>query len=160
MLLILLLAGYNITDAWVSMNVMLRHSFDSELVSALCEWFPTAPIILLLFKPYVCFFLLQCIWINTCLLFFLFLCPPCLLLLDSQDQFENLDKHTQWGIDFLERYAKFVKERLDIEQNYAKQLRYINTHTKQQRLHMCIPYLRQYRSIVNISICQDNPAND
>uniref|UniRef100_H3C733 Formin binding protein 1-like n=1 Tax=Tetraodon nigroviridis TaxID=99883 RepID=H3C733_TETNG len=27
------------------------------------------------------------------------------------------------GIDFLERYAKFVKERLEIEQNYAKQLR-------------------------------------
>ncbi|XP_069009131.1 formin-binding protein 1-like isoform X2 [Embiotoca jacksoni] len=39
------------------------------------------------------------------------------------DQFDNLDKHTQWSIDFLERYAKFVKERLDIEQNYAKQLR-------------------------------------
>ncbi|XP_035593332.1 formin-binding protein 1-like isoform X1 [Oncorhynchus keta] len=39
------------------------------------------------------------------------------------DQFENLDKHTQWGIDFLERYAKFVKERLEIEQTYAKQLR-------------------------------------
>ncbi|RVE73639.1 hypothetical protein OJAV_G00033240 [Oryzias javanicus] len=39
------------------------------------------------------------------------------------DQFENLDKHTQWGIDFLERYAKFVKERLEVEQNYAKQLR-------------------------------------
>lgn len=45
-----------------------------------------------------------------------------------QDQFDNLDKHTQWGIDFIERYAKFVKERLDIEQNYAKQLRY--THTR------------------------------
>ncbi|KAM7387708.1 hypothetical protein PAMP_023929 [Pampus punctatissimus] len=41
----------------------------------------------------------------------------------SLDQFDNLDKHTQWGIDFLERYAKFVKERLDVEQNYAKQLR-------------------------------------
>ncbi|XP_055778697.1 formin-binding protein 1-like isoform X1 [Salvelinus fontinalis] len=39
------------------------------------------------------------------------------------DQFENLDKHTQWGIDFLDRYAKFVKERLEIEQTYAKQLR-------------------------------------
>ncbi|XP_062251960.1 formin-binding protein 1-like isoform X3 [Platichthys flesus] len=39
------------------------------------------------------------------------------------DQFDNLDKHTQWGIDFLERYSKFVKERLDIEQSYAKQLR-------------------------------------
>uniref|UniRef100_A0A671NSV2 Formin-binding protein 1-like n=1 Tax=Sinocyclocheilus anshuiensis TaxID=1608454 RepID=A0A671NSV2_9TELE len=35
----------------------------------------------------------------------------------------NLDKHSQWGIDFLERYAKFVKERLEIEQAYAKQLR-------------------------------------
>ncbi|XP_043346783.1 formin-binding protein 1-like isoform X5 [Dermochelys coriacea] len=39
------------------------------------------------------------------------------------DQFDNLDKHTQWGIDFLERYAKFVKERIEIEQNYSKQLR-------------------------------------
>lgn len=39
------------------------------------------------------------------------------------DQFDSLDKHTQWGIDFLERYAKFVKERIEIEQNYAKQLR-------------------------------------
>ncbi|XP_029473905.1 formin-binding protein 1-like isoform X2 [Rhinatrema bivittatum] len=39
------------------------------------------------------------------------------------DQFDNLEKHTQWGIDFLERYAKFVKERIEIEQNYAKQLR-------------------------------------
>ncbi|MBN3301162.1 FBP1L protein, partial [Amia calva] len=39
------------------------------------------------------------------------------------DQFDNLEKHTQWGIDFLERYAKFVKERTEIEQNYAKQLR-------------------------------------
>uniref|UniRef100_A0A9J7ZRE3 Formin-binding protein 1-like n=1 Tax=Cyprinus carpio carpio TaxID=630221 RepID=A0A9J7ZRE3_CYPCA len=42
----------------------------------------------------------------------------------DQDQFENLDKHSQWGIDFLERYAKFVKERLEIEQTYAKQLRF------------------------------------
>ncbi|XP_072366617.1 formin-binding protein 1-like isoform X2 [Scyliorhinus torazame] len=39
------------------------------------------------------------------------------------DQFDNIEKHTQWGIDFLERYTKFVKERLDIEQSYAKQLR-------------------------------------
>ncbi|KAG8436739.1 hypothetical protein GDO86_007725 [Hymenochirus boettgeri] len=39
------------------------------------------------------------------------------------DQFDNLEKHTQWGIDFLDKYAKFVKERLEVEQNYAKQLR-------------------------------------
>jgi len=44
-------------------------------------------------------------------------------LLFLKDQFDNLDKHTQWGIDFLEKYAKFVKERIEIEQNYAKQLR-------------------------------------
>uniref|UniRef100_A0A8C5CNP9 Formin binding protein 1 n=1 Tax=Gadus morhua TaxID=8049 RepID=A0A8C5CNP9_GADMO len=39
------------------------------------------------------------------------------------DQFENLEKHTSWGIDFLERYTKFVKERADIELSYAKQIR-------------------------------------
>ncbi|XP_033884388.3 formin-binding protein 1-like isoform X1 [Acipenser ruthenus] len=39
------------------------------------------------------------------------------------DQFDNLEKHTQWGIDFLERYTKFVKERTEIEHAYAKQLR-------------------------------------
>ncbi|XP_029470141.1 formin-binding protein 1 isoform X3 [Rhinatrema bivittatum] len=39
------------------------------------------------------------------------------------DQFDNLEKHTQWGIDFLEKYIKFVKERTEIEINYAKQLR-------------------------------------
>ncbi|XP_060106471.1 formin-binding protein 1 isoform X12 [Heteronotia binoei] len=39
------------------------------------------------------------------------------------DQFDNLEKHTQWGIDVLEKYIKFVKERTEIELNYAKQLR-------------------------------------
>uniref|UniRef100_A0A672N8T8 Formin binding protein 1a n=1 Tax=Sinocyclocheilus grahami TaxID=75366 RepID=A0A672N8T8_SINGR len=34
-----------------------------------------------------------------------------------QDQFDNLEKHTQWGIEFLERYTKFVKERSEIELN-------------------------------------------
>ncbi|XP_056628454.1 formin-binding protein 1a isoform X2 [Triplophysa dalaica] len=39
------------------------------------------------------------------------------------DQFDNLEKHTQWGIEFLERYTKFVKERSEIELSYAKQMR-------------------------------------
>ncbi|XP_017171040.1 formin-binding protein 1 isoform X13 [Mus musculus] len=39
------------------------------------------------------------------------------------DQFDNLEKHTQWGIDILEKYIKFVKERTEIELSYAKQLR-------------------------------------
>ncbi|XP_055080277.1 formin-binding protein 1-like isoform X2 [Periophthalmus magnuspinnatus] len=39
------------------------------------------------------------------------------------DQFESLEKHTAWGIEFLEKYTKFLKERSEIEQNYAKQIR-------------------------------------
>ncbi|XP_016325587.1 formin-binding protein 1 [Sinocyclocheilus anshuiensis] len=41
----------------------------------------------------------------------------------SSDQFDNLEKHTQWGIDFVEKYTKFVKERSEIELNYARQIR-------------------------------------
>ncbi|XP_067231897.1 formin-binding protein 1 isoform X12 [Chanodichthys erythropterus] len=40
-----------------------------------------------------------------------------------RDQFDNLEKHTQWGIDFVEKYTKFVKERTEIELNYARQIR-------------------------------------
>ncbi|KAM4583867.1 thyroid hormone receptor interactor 10b isoform 2-T2 [Odontesthes bonariensis] len=39
------------------------------------------------------------------------------------DQYDVIDKHTQCGLDLVERYIKFVKERTDVEQNYAKQLR-------------------------------------
>ncbi|XP_041666727.1 formin-binding protein 1 isoform X8 [Cheilinus undulatus] len=41
----------------------------------------------------------------------------------TKDQFDNLEKHTQWGIEYLEKYTKFVKERSEIETNYAKQIR-------------------------------------
>ncbi|XP_070408582.1 formin-binding protein 1 isoform X1 [Nothobranchius furzeri] len=41
----------------------------------------------------------------------------------TKDQFDNLEKHTQWGIEFAEKYTKFVKERSEIEINYAKQIR-------------------------------------
>ncbi|XP_036863831.1 formin-binding protein 1 isoform X15 [Manis javanica] len=46
-----------------------------------------------------------------------------LVLSKHKDQFDNLEKHTQWGIDILEKYIKFVKERTEIELSYAKQLR-------------------------------------
>uniref|UniRef100_UPI00358E206B formin-binding protein 1-like isoform X6 n=1 Tax=Myxine glutinosa TaxID=7769 RepID=UPI00358E206B len=39
------------------------------------------------------------------------------------DQFDGLEKHTHWGLEFLDRFAKFVKERAEIEAGYAKQLR-------------------------------------
>jgi len=34
-----------------------------------------------------------------------------------------IERHTQSGLDLLDRYLKFVKERAEVEQNYAKQLR-------------------------------------
>ncbi|KYO37558.1 formin-binding protein 1-like [Alligator mississippiensis] len=39
------------------------------------------------------------------------------------DQFDIIEHHTQWGLDLAEKYIKFVKERTEIEQAYAKQLR-------------------------------------
>ncbi|XP_056135472.1 cdc42-interacting protein 4 homolog [Lampris incognitus] len=45
---------------------------------------------------------------------------------DLWDQYDVIDKHTQSGLDLVERYIKFVKERTEIEQNYAKQLRNLN----------------------------------
>uniref|UniRef100_A0A4X2KX66 Formin binding protein 1 n=1 Tax=Vombatus ursinus TaxID=29139 RepID=A0A4X2KX66_VOMUR len=49
------------------------------------------------------------------------------------DQFDNLEKHTQWGIDILEKYIKFVKERTEIEINYAKQLRNLSKKYQPKR---------------------------
>ncbi|XP_067590110.1 cdc42-interacting protein 4 isoform X3 [Pseudorca crassidens] len=43
---------------------------------------------------------------------------------ETEDQFEVLERHTQWGLDLLDRYVKFVKERTEVEQAYAKQLRF------------------------------------
>ncbi|XP_028842405.1 cdc42-interacting protein 4 homolog isoform X1 [Denticeps clupeoides] len=42
---------------------------------------------------------------------------------DLWDQYDVIEKHTQSGLDLMEKYVKFVKERTEIEMNYAKQLR-------------------------------------
>ncbi|XP_060798567.1 cdc42-interacting protein 4 homolog isoform X2 [Neoarius graeffei] len=39
------------------------------------------------------------------------------------DQNDVIEKHTQSGLDLVDKYIKFVKERTEIEQSYAKQLR-------------------------------------
>ncbi|CAG5897930.1 unnamed protein product [Menidia menidia] len=46
-----------------------------------------------------------------------------LVLLIVIDQYDIIEKHTQSGLELVEKYVKFVKERTEIEQNYAKQLR-------------------------------------
>ncbi|XP_059409081.1 cdc42-interacting protein 4 homolog isoform X1 [Carassius carassius] len=40
-----------------------------------------------------------------------------------RDQQEVIERHTLSGLELLERYVKFVRERAEIEQNYSKQLR-------------------------------------
>ncbi|KAK2833290.1 hypothetical protein Q5P01_017179 [Channa striata] len=42
---------------------------------------------------------------------------------DLWDQYDIIERHTQSGLELVEKYVKFVKERTEIEQNYAKQLR-------------------------------------
>ncbi|XP_073981707.1 formin-binding protein 1-like Cip4 isoform X3 [Rhodnius prolixus] len=39
------------------------------------------------------------------------------------DQYENLSLHTQKGIDFLEKYGHFIRDRCSIEMEYAAKLR-------------------------------------
>lgn len=41
-----------------------------------------------------------------------------------QDQYENLSLHTQKGIEFLERYGHFIRDRCAIEFEYAAKLRW------------------------------------
>lgn len=47
----------------------------------------------------------------------------CLSCYSPQDQYDIIERHTQSGLELVEKYVKFVKERTEIEQNYAKQLR-------------------------------------
>lgn len=43
----------------------------------------------------------------------------------SQDQYENISAHTQKGIDFLEKYGHFIRDRCAIEMDYAGKLRWV-----------------------------------
>jgi len=51
------------------------------------------------------------------------------------DQFDNVDKHCQHGIEFVEKYAKFVKERTAIEQEYASKLRRLAKNYQPKKRH-------------------------
>ena len=40
-----------------------------------------------------------------------------------QDQFDNVSTHTLKGVEFLEKYGRFQKDRCDVENRYAADLR-------------------------------------
>uniref|UniRef100_A0AAZ3QXE1 Formin binding protein 1 n=1 Tax=Oncorhynchus tshawytscha TaxID=74940 RepID=A0AAZ3QXE1_ONCTS len=65
----------------------------------------------------------------------------------SNDQFDNLEKHTQSGIEFVERYTKFVKERSEIEINYAKQIKYTSCRAFLSTLNELNDYAGQHEVI-------------
>uniref|UniRef100_H3CB29 Formin binding protein 1a n=1 Tax=Tetraodon nigroviridis TaxID=99883 RepID=H3CB29_TETNG len=75
------------------------------------------------------------------------------------DQFDNLEKHTSWGIDFLERYTKFIKERADIELSYAKQIRSLSKKYQikrgredDSRYTWCLAFAATLRQLNELSI--------
>ncbi|XP_057687281.1 formin-binding protein 1-like isoform X2 [Corythoichthys intestinalis] len=83
------------------------------------------------------------------------------------DQFENLEKHTGWGIDFLEKYTKFVKERADIELNYAKQIRslskkYLPKRSREDdsRYTWCAAFSATLRQLGELAARREEVADD
>uniref|UniRef100_A0A3Q3X020 Thyroid hormone receptor interactor 10b n=1 Tax=Mola mola TaxID=94237 RepID=A0A3Q3X020_MOLML len=74
------------------------------------------------------------------------------------DQCDIIEKHTQSGLELVEKYVKFVKERTEIEQNYAKQLRNLSKKYNPKRGSKDEPECRlsSYQSFLDIL----NETND
>lgn len=45
------------------------------------------------------------------------------LIIKFKDQYDNLSTHTHKGIEFLDKYGQFIKDRSNIEIEYASKLR-------------------------------------
>uniref|UniRef100_A0A8C1TSW2 Thyroid hormone receptor interactor 10b n=1 Tax=Cyprinus carpio TaxID=7962 RepID=A0A8C1TSW2_CYPCA len=81
---------------------------------------------------------------------------------DLWDQHDVIERHTQSGLDLLERYVKFVKDRAEVEQNYAKQLRLINQQPFQDVLNELNNYAahrEQLSEIMTVNICVELSRN-
>ena len=46
-----------------------------------------------------------------------------------QDGYEHVCAHTEHGIEFVKRAASFVEKLIHVEQNYAKELRYVYVYS-------------------------------
>ncbi|XP_028311070.1 cdc42-interacting protein 4 homolog isoform X4 [Gouania willdenowi] len=68
------------------------------------------------------------------------------------DQYDIIEKHTQAGLELVEKYVKFVKERTEIEQNYAKHLRNLSKKYNLKRSSKDEPECRlsSYQSFLDI----------
>ncbi|XP_061555802.1 cdc42-interacting protein 4 homolog isoform X5 [Phycodurus eques] len=68
------------------------------------------------------------------------------------DRCDVIEKHTHSGLELVEKYVKFVKERTEIEQNYAKQLRNLSKKFSLKRISKDEPdgRLTSYQSFMDI----------
>ncbi|XP_061838049.1 cdc42-interacting protein 4 homolog [Nerophis lumbriciformis] len=68
------------------------------------------------------------------------------------DRCDAIEKHTQSGLELAEKYVKFVKERTEIEQSYAKQLRNLSKKFNLKRIGKDEPDCRftSYQSFMDI----------
>ena len=47
----------------------------------------------------------------------------------SQDQYDKISEHTEAGLEFTKKCADMVRDRIKIEMDYAKSLRYFGIFT-------------------------------
>ena len=74
---------------------------------------------LLVYAMFVLFLLVYAMFVLFLLVYMLSL----RIVVYFQDQYDCVGKHTDKGIDFLERYANFLKKRCEIETSYASELK-------------------------------------
>ena len=74
---------------------------------------------LLVYAMFVLFLLVYAMFVLFLLVYMLSLS----IVVYFQDQYDCVGKHTDKGIDFLERYANFLKKRCEIETSYASELK-------------------------------------
>ena len=102
---------------------------ETKYVSFICLFYLSSLQILALSFKFVLFLLVYVkivLFLLVYAMFVLFLLVYMLslrIVVYFQDQYDCVGKHTDKGIDFLERYANFLKKRCEIETSYASELK-------------------------------------
>ena len=65
-------------------------------------------------------------------------CLISFLVFSLQDQYDKVCNHAKHGIDFVDRTSNFIKDRIALELNYAKELRLEISHVTSKRSHVII----------------------
>ena len=102
---------------------------ETKYVSFICLFYLSSLQILALCFKIVLFLLVYAMFVLFLLVYAMFVLFLLVYMLSLrivvyfQDQYDCVGKHTDKGIDFLERYANFLKKRCEIETSYASELK-------------------------------------